>query len=224
MLQRTAYARERLAALDGVTLLHDQPVVREFALALDAPVERVIARCLAQGINPGYPLGRDYPEYGDGLLVAITERRTRAEIDRARRRRSRARSRPSAASGYGAGAAHDRGRRRRADDLRALASRAAARSCAPALDVPERPLDELLAAEPAPRAAAAAAGGLRARDRAPLQPPVEAQLRPRHGLLPARLVHDEAQPEAPRAGRGAARARQAAPAPATPSAPRGRSS
>src|SRR3954452_5198858 len=42
MLRRTAYARERLAALDGVELLHDAPVVREFAVTLDAPVERVI--------------------------------------------------------------------------------------------------------------------------------------------------------------------------------------
>ncbi len=81
LVQRTAYARERLAELDGVTLLHEQPVVREFALALDAPVERVVQRCLEHGINPGYPLGRDCLEYGDGLLVAITERRTRAEID-----------------------------------------------------------------------------------------------------------------------------------------------
>jgi glycine dehydrogenase subunit 1 len=82
MLQRTAYARERLAELDGVELLHEQPVVREFAIAVDAPVEAVIKRCLEQGINPGYPLGSDYPEHRDGLLVAITERRTRAEIDR----------------------------------------------------------------------------------------------------------------------------------------------
>ncbi|HEY2007138.1 MAG TPA: aminomethyl-transferring glycine dehydrogenase subunit GcvPA [Solirubrobacteraceae bacterium] len=82
MLQRTAYARERLAELDGVELLHEQPVVREFAIAVDAPVEVVIKRCLEQGINPGYPLGSDYPEHRDGLLVAITERRTRAEIDR----------------------------------------------------------------------------------------------------------------------------------------------
>jgi glycine dehydrogenase subunit 1 len=82
MLQRTAYARERLAAQDGVRMLHDQPVVREFAVELDAPVDRVIARCVAQGVNPGYELGRAYPEYRDGLLVAITERRTRAEIDR----------------------------------------------------------------------------------------------------------------------------------------------
>jgi glycine dehydrogenase subunit 1 len=82
MLQRTAYAREQLQGLNGVEALHQQPVVREFALALDAPVDRVIARCLEQGVNPGYPLRRDYPEYDDGLLVAITERRTRAELDR----------------------------------------------------------------------------------------------------------------------------------------------
>ena len=82
MLQRTAYARDRLAAVEGVHLLHDQPVVREFAVTLDAPVADVIDRCVAQGVNPGYALARDYPEHPDGLLVAITERRTRADIDR----------------------------------------------------------------------------------------------------------------------------------------------
>jgi len=82
LLQRTAYARDRLSALDGVEALHDQPVVREFAVRLDAPVDRVIERCAARGVNPGYPLGRDYPELGDGLLVALTEQRTRAHIDR----------------------------------------------------------------------------------------------------------------------------------------------
>ena len=82
LLQRTHYARERLTALDGVTALHGQPVVREFALRLDAPVQRVIERCAEQGVNPGYALGRDYAEYADGLLVAVTERRTKAHIDR----------------------------------------------------------------------------------------------------------------------------------------------
>jgi glycine dehydrogenase subunit 1 len=82
MLQRTAYAREQLAAVEGVRLLHDQPVVREFAVELDAPVGQVIARCREQGVNPGYALGRDYPEHANGLLVAITERRTKADIDR----------------------------------------------------------------------------------------------------------------------------------------------
>jgi glycine dehydrogenase subunit 1 len=82
LLQRTAYARERLVAVDGVELLHEQPAIREFAVRLDAPVGRVIERCAAEGINPGYALGRDYDEFGDGLLVALTEQRTRAQIDR----------------------------------------------------------------------------------------------------------------------------------------------
>jgi glycine dehydrogenase subunit 1 len=82
LLQRTHYAREALAALDGVEALHAQPVVREFALRLDAPVAAVIERCAAQGVSPGVPLGPDYPEFEDGLLVAVTERRSRADIDR----------------------------------------------------------------------------------------------------------------------------------------------
>jgi glycine dehydrogenase subunit 1 len=82
ILQRTHYAREALTALDGVEALHGQPVVREFAVTLDAPVEAVLERCAAQGVAAGVPLGPDYPEHEDGLLVAITERRSRAEIDR----------------------------------------------------------------------------------------------------------------------------------------------
>jgi glycine dehydrogenase subunit 1 len=82
LLHRTAYARKALAALDGVELLHGQPVVREFAVRLDAPVDRVIERCAAQGVNPGYPLSADYPEFEDGLLVALTEQRSKSDIDR----------------------------------------------------------------------------------------------------------------------------------------------
>src|SRR3954453_15827982 len=82
MARRTAYARERLAAVDGVELLHEAPVVREFAIKVDAPVEDVLDRCAADGIAAGYPLAREYPEHEDGLLVAITERRSKADIDR----------------------------------------------------------------------------------------------------------------------------------------------
>jgi glycine dehydrogenase subunit 1 len=86
LLQRTHYARQALAALDGVEGLHEQPVVREFALRLDVGgregVERVVARCQDQGVNPGLALGRLDPEHDDVLLVALTERRTREDVDR----------------------------------------------------------------------------------------------------------------------------------------------
>jgi glycine dehydrogenase subunit 1 len=86
LLQRTAYARAALAALDGVQLLHEQPVVREFAVRLPVAtvgeVERIAARCQERGVNPGYALGHDYDEYPDGLLVALTEQRSREDVDR----------------------------------------------------------------------------------------------------------------------------------------------
>ncbi len=82
LVRRTAYAREALSAVEGVELLHEAPVVREFALRVEAPVSKVLDRCAAEGIGAGYPLGRDYPEHEDGLLVALTERRSRADIDR----------------------------------------------------------------------------------------------------------------------------------------------
>jgi glycine dehydrogenase subunit 1 len=82
LLQRTHYARAALTAIDGVEALHEQPVVREFALRLQAPVDKVIARCQDAGINPGFALGREYDEHADGLLVAITEQRSKADIDR----------------------------------------------------------------------------------------------------------------------------------------------
>jgi glycine dehydrogenase subunit 1 len=84
LLARTHYAREQLAAIDGVSKLHSQPVVREFALRLDADVAAVRRRCAAEGVNPGVDVhalsGRERDR--GVLLVAITEKRSRAEIDR----------------------------------------------------------------------------------------------------------------------------------------------
>jgi glycine dehydrogenase subunit 1 len=81
MLKRTAYARETLSAVDGVELLFDKPVFREFAIKLDAPAAAVLDQLALDGINGGHDLGRDYPEYENCLLLAITEKRSAAQID-----------------------------------------------------------------------------------------------------------------------------------------------
>jgi glycine dehydrogenase subunit 1 len=77
MLRRTHYARGAL----GLEAINPGPVVREFAVRVPK-LDSFCERARAEGINPGYRLARDYPEYEDGLLVAITERRTRGDIDR----------------------------------------------------------------------------------------------------------------------------------------------
>jgi glycine dehydrogenase subunit 1 len=85
MLRRTHYAREALASLEGVTPINPGPVVREFAMRVP-DLAGLFERARADGLNPGYRLGHD------GLLVAITERRTRADIDRLARLVAPARS------------------------------------------------------------------------------------------------------------------------------------
>jgi len=77
MARRTHYAREAL----GLEPINPGPVVREFAVRVP-DLDGLVEAARADGVNPGYRLGRDYPEYADGLLVALTERRTRADIDR----------------------------------------------------------------------------------------------------------------------------------------------
>lgn len=85
LVRRTAYARQRLADLEGFELLYDAPVFREFAVrSTEIPVERLrVSAKDGQGSRPirVYPLGRDYPEYEDAFLVALTERRSVEDID-----------------------------------------------------------------------------------------------------------------------------------------------
>ena len=79
--QATRYARDQLLALDHVTPFVDAPVVREFAIRLPIPAELVVERMADAGFLAGIPLGGDMDDGEHGLLVAVTERRTRDEID-----------------------------------------------------------------------------------------------------------------------------------------------
>ena len=75
----TRYTREALLGIDGVTPVAGAPVLREFAVRTPVPAAVVVERMADEGFLAGIALPE---EYGDGLLVAVTERRTRAEIDR----------------------------------------------------------------------------------------------------------------------------------------------
>src|SRR5688500_9350602 len=58
-----------------------QPYFNEILVPLDRPVESVLQQASSQGILAGYAVGRDYPELADCLLIAVTEKRTKHEID-----------------------------------------------------------------------------------------------------------------------------------------------
>jgi len=77
-----AYAKRRLQEAGLELLFPEKATFKEFAVRTGGNAREAVAAARALGIQPGYPLGRDYPGLDDALLVAVTERRTVEEIDR----------------------------------------------------------------------------------------------------------------------------------------------
>jgi glycine dehydrogenase subunit 1 len=88
----TRFCREAMLALDGVELITGTtPTLREFAIRTPIPGRLVIQRLADEGYLGGLALADLVGERGDGsvsaddagrgLLVAVTERRTRSEVE-----------------------------------------------------------------------------------------------------------------------------------------------
>jgi len=73
------YAKDRLGL---PPVFPDRTTFKEFAVRVGRSAKEVIREARAQGVHPGYALGRDYEGLDDTILVAVTETRTPADIDR----------------------------------------------------------------------------------------------------------------------------------------------
>jgi glycine dehydrogenase subunit 1 len=80
-MAKAHYAAQRLAGVPGVSLRFAAPFFKEFTLRLPKSPERVVARLARQRILAGVPLKPFDRRLKDCLLVAVTEKRTREEID-----------------------------------------------------------------------------------------------------------------------------------------------
>ena len=77
-LQKSHYLSEKITDLPGYSLKYDQPFFREFVVETPVPASEVVEKMLDQGILAGY----DLSAVGDeGLLVAVTEKRTKEQLD-----------------------------------------------------------------------------------------------------------------------------------------------
>jgi len=82
-LQKTRYALEQITRTGRWQVPFARPVFKEFVIRRPGQdMEALVEAAVKEGIFAGVPLGRWYPELADGLLVAVTEKRTQAEIDR----------------------------------------------------------------------------------------------------------------------------------------------
>lgn len=82
-VQKAHYAARVLSGLKGIRLAFSAPFFNEFVLKLPegTDIAALNRKLLEAGFIGGYDLGKCYPELRDHLLVAVTERRSRAEID-----------------------------------------------------------------------------------------------------------------------------------------------
>jgi glycine dehydrogenase subunit 1 len=75
-------AKTRLQEAGLELTFSDRATFKEFAVRVGRNANDAIRDARARGVHPGYALGRDYSGLDDSLLVAVTERRTPADVDR----------------------------------------------------------------------------------------------------------------------------------------------
>jgi glycine dehydrogenase subunit 1 len=79
---KAVYLCEQLKAAGIERRFPAQPYFNEILVKLNRPVEDALRDASDAGIAAGYAVGRDHPDLSDCLLIAVTEKRTREEIDR----------------------------------------------------------------------------------------------------------------------------------------------
>jgi glycine dehydrogenase subunit 1 len=81
-LQKSRYLADGICENDRFSLAFEAPTYKEFAIRdAENDVDGLLKSALDAGYLAGLPLGRWYPELADCLLIAVTERRTKHEID-----------------------------------------------------------------------------------------------------------------------------------------------
>ena len=78
---KAEYAKAQLSAIPGVTVLQSAATFNEFTLSLPKKADDLVTGLLARGIAAGVPLGSYYAGAENCLVVTVTEKRTKKEID-----------------------------------------------------------------------------------------------------------------------------------------------
>ncbi|MDR9794380.1 aminomethyl-transferring glycine dehydrogenase subunit GcvPA [Aeribacillus pallidus] len=79
-IQKANYAK-KMFEKKGFSIPFQGPMFNEFVVKLSKPVSLANKKLLEKGIIGGYDLGRTYPELEKHMLVAVTELRSKEEID-----------------------------------------------------------------------------------------------------------------------------------------------
>ncbi|GAB4297087.1 MAG: aminomethyl-transferring glycine dehydrogenase subunit GcvPA [Desulfuromonadia bacterium] len=79
---KAEYARSVISQIPGVAVLRSAPIFNEFTVKLPLRATKVVERMVERGIAAGVPLGMYYEGADNFLVITVTEKRRREEIDR----------------------------------------------------------------------------------------------------------------------------------------------
>lgn len=80
--QKAHYAQQEICVLSGFSLPWRTPYFKEFVVRSERPVAELNDRLLDHGVLGGLDLGDYYPELENHMLLCVTEKRTKEEIDK----------------------------------------------------------------------------------------------------------------------------------------------
>ena len=80
--KKAHYAFEKLIESGKYKKVFDKPFFKEFAIASNLDAYDIIEDLRKENILGGYHLGIDYPQFENSILYAVTEKRSKEEIDK----------------------------------------------------------------------------------------------------------------------------------------------
>jgi len=80
-LQRANYLASKIKEIKGFSLLSNKPFFKEFLVKTPVPASKIIEEAEKENILAGIDTAR-YPECKQGLLIAVTEKRSKEEMDK----------------------------------------------------------------------------------------------------------------------------------------------
>ena len=80
--KKAHYAFEQITKSGKYKPVFDKPFFKEFAVTSDIDADKINKDLIEENIIGGYHLGKDYPQFNNAVLYAVTEKRTKDEIDK----------------------------------------------------------------------------------------------------------------------------------------------
>ncbi len=78
---KTEFAKDLIDKIPDVEVKRSSPTFNEFTVLLPKNADKVVDKMLHKGFAAGFPLGRFYQGMDNYLLISVTEKRTREEIE-----------------------------------------------------------------------------------------------------------------------------------------------